>query len=151
MIGGTRVDYWRETLIKRAFMGGGTQNGAVGTFSAIQLWNPADSGKTLICDTITVGVPEAIRFALRHHNAVLTGVGGEGNKYLAEAVPVGEIHTQSGVAFGTDITPYRISAGKLTHTIKFLHPIIIGEGLGLIVQLYIANIDCTGTFEWIEV
>lgn len=150
MIGGTRVDYWRDTLIKRAFVGGGSASGGVATYAGVQLWNPAASGKLLICERafVTIAAPASVH--IRNDFATLASNGVEGNKYLNEAAPAGQVKFASVAIQGAAIGFIQLLAGDLSKTFRFQHPFIIPEGRGLNFFIDLLNTRMTVNFEWIE-
>ena len=152
MIGGTRVDYFRDTLVKRAFIGSAEFTAVAGQHSMVQLWNPAQSGKLLICHHADVTVSASTFIYINHHNAALIGAPPVGNKYLGEAVGVGVTHNESlGAIPGTNIA-YQYPRTNFDLISLFNRdPIIIPEGLGIVIAAVTVNLSIQATFEWIEV
>lgn len=156
MIGGTRVDYWKNTLTKRAFIQGANSLAQVGNYSHVQLWNPAASGKLLIVTHINIIVnPTAVLFiTIRSHNAALGVLTQGSNKYLSEADGVGATCGVNNAAqFGTQRSYFRNATGATIFKMPSLdtHPLIIAEGLGLILVTDLLNNELNALFEWIEV
>lgn len=150
MISGTRVDFWRNTLVKRAFIGGASETGGAGTFALIELFNVAESGVLLICDQIHISVGAACVVELRDFDATLTTAGDEGNKYLGEAAPLGQIKHFPAALPGDLIATFDMAAGRLSQLLTFVQPFIIPEGRALVVAAHLVETKCTANFEWIE-
>lgn len=153
MIGGTRIDYWRNTLRERAFIGGAAKAGPVNSFGMVQLWNPTDSGFILICNKIT-HVSDALvtnAHTLRFHNAALSGAESQGNKYLNGAAGVGLVKSGDSVMVGTLMFEFRAPPGVERRLLDHSDPIIIPEGLGLILTINSDTAINSTIFEWIEV
>ena len=150
MIGGNRVDYWRDTLIKRAFITGTSQTAVAAQNSHIQLWNPAASGKLLIVEKIGFKIQTAGTVYLAYYATTLaTLAASQGNKYLGEADGVGLIKraTNAG-ALGTTISRlYYVTEQEFV----FERPIIIGEEMGLVILNLTVDEYLKAYFEWIEV
>jgi len=151
MIGGTRVDYWRDALIKRAFVGGGECVAVAGQQSAVQLWNPAASGKLLIVNRIRANMDVAGTMYLAYYATALSAsLTSKGNKYLGEATSIGLIRYEANAGvLGTIIDRIYLPATSMFMEIFDVN-IIIGEGMGLSVTHLTANRRITADFEWIE-
>jgi len=149
MISETRVDYWRDSLVKRAFIGGASSPGT-GNPAAIQLWNPAASGKILICNRAVFMTELADLIYIKYYPTVFSSTGHRGNKYLGEAQPVGLIKYQSGAALGSTIGYLQTTAGNMMKTFRFHDPILIPEDMGLCFIMNTTGHRATVNFEWIE-
>lgn len=162
MIGGTKVDYWRHGLLEQSLVGSGhaTVGGAGGIAPSVQLWNPADSGKTLMCHGIQVLSDRTIAFpmSLNHHNAAISAVAGIfGNKHMGAAIGVGDVWVGTDIApVGTQITnffrpvvttPYDYPLYELRET--FVIP--AGMGLHVTTAVVATNIFLFVMFQWMEI
>lgn len=161
MTGGTRVDYWQHSLTERAFVGSGraTVGGAAGIAPSVQLWNPAASGKILVCHGIQVLSDYSIAspMTLNHHNTAISAVAGVfGNKYMGAGVGVGDVWVGTDIApAGTQITEFYRPVVTTPYDFPLYTPVspfVITEGMGLHVTTSVAstNIFLFVKFQWTE-
>lgn len=154
MIGGKRIDYFRDTLIGRAYIGGAVKVGPINSTS-IQLWNPADSGFFLILNKLN-SISEAaatVTYTLRYHTVALTGAENQANKYLGGAAGVGLVKSQdlTMAGVGTLIQEFGAPPGIERNFLENSDPMIIGEGLGITITCLNSSAHLSVIFEWIEV
>ena len=156
MIGGNTkavdVSQYLDTLKLKSFMGAAVAGASAGNRSMTQLWNPAASGKLLICSNAFIFVNQATstNVVIAHHNAALTTAGLQGNKYLAGAAPVGQCRQQNPAALlGTSIVDYRIIGND--HDIHFFPNVIVPEGLGLCISYAGVEMQFIVMYQWTEI
>ena len=150
MISGTRIDYWRNSLIKRTFIGGWESTVSGGNPMNVELWNPAASGKLLICNRVNVWCSGASKLRISHHNAAYANSGSQGNKYLGQAAGVGLIKYAGAALPATPIADNYIPA-TVNIPIEFVEPFIIPAGIGLVFSCVTTDLSLSVLFQWIEV
>lgn len=153
MLGGNRQDDFFNTLIKRAFIGGGNVLGAAANLTNCQLWNPAASGVIGIIRQAHIGIEATGDITLKYHTAALADDSGlvEINKYIGEAAPNLMVKwLQQGEGAGTFISYYRVSSVEKNRII-WDNPIIIPEGYGVHFCTVTTDINLLVTWEWTEV
>lgn len=152
MLNGSRIDFFRDTLKARAFVGGYSFDPT--NYAHIQLWNPADSGKGLIvsCAIGSIFTATGCVIRLHSHNAALTNAANtEANKYIGGAAPVGEIRYQDNTPYlGTHISDILWGVANIGSFINS-DPIYLPEGFGIHLLEISAGHPLTAHFEWIEV
>lgn len=153
---GTRVDFFRNSLIERAFLQGVHTAAVAGNNSHVQLWNPAASGKLLILTHIDIIVnPAAVLFvSIRLYNAALGALTQGSNKYLGEPDGVGATCGVNNVGqLGVAMAFFRNDTGATIFKMPSLdtHPFVIPEGMGLVLVTDLVNSELNALFEWIEV
>jgi len=148
--------WYYDVLQEKAFIGSAhALSSAAGTAPMVQLWNPAASGKILLCQSIQVvaAIATGQPLALARHNAALADPGEHGNKYLNEPLGVGLIKEDTNAIVGTDICEfYHIQ--NTPYDLPFLSPvqsILIPQGWGLIVRTHATSTtNLFAMFQWIE-
>jgi len=148
--------WYYDSLQKKAFIGGGEISGTSMFYASVQLWNPAASGKNLICEKVHISedIAAAQIVTIRHHNAAITTAASQGNKYLNEAAGVGLVKKHAtDTLLGTEIAQLKLKPGNGLCPGVLKSPIIIGPGLGLLLQ-YLTLVDgqiLSVMFEWTEI
>lgn len=88
--------FLEELLRGRAFVGGGTQGGAGGTFSHIQLFNPLASGVTVIVTSITASQGSGLDLIVAVNTAALTtNITTVGNQLAGGVAPVATLNSEN--------------------------------------------------------
>lgn len=155
MMGGTRVDYWRDTIIERGFHGSGQQIGVAGEYPGVQLWNPAASGKILIVDRITSHSNAAKSHRMYYDNAALSTAAYEVSKHFDAALAAsgGQVFKDSLAVIANYGT--RVSSDIINNDfIKWVEgkaPFMIDPGYGLSIVCSDLETSLRIIFEWIEV
>ena len=162
MIGGTKNIFkdtgeFFHTLNKQSFISGGTRAPTGGNIINIQLWNPAASGKVLICQRLVAYIQTSTPkyFNIGHHNAALAdGLLDMGNKFLGQGAGAGSLRYASGAALGTSIC--RIyDLGSTLHQQKTSFPfkqgILIPEGFGLTINPENVDVSLHCQIQWFEI
>lgn len=148
-------DSWfYNTLRKETFIGSATAYTDINARAAVQLWNPAASGKNLLChDIMLMATVTAFTIPLHfaHHNAALPTAGIQGNKWLTEAAGVGLVkyETNQVALVGTDIALLPIQPNIYIH-IPLDKPVLIDPGTGLTLGIIQGDKYLTATFQWVE-
>jgi hypothetical protein len=151
MIKGNRVDYWKQSYQKRAYVRGAAQNAVAGEYSHIELWNPAASGVNLIVTQAVASCGSWNLMSLCWHNAAFAAGAAARNKYFDEAI------SNAFVRWDTDANLIGIIIASVKHGetitpfIKQDHPIVVIEDRGLIIRCDIVNSIVSGLFHWMEV
>lgn len=155
MIGGKRTDFFKNSLIKRTFIQGVNTLALAANNSHVQLWNPAASGKILIVTHIDVIInPAAVLFvSMRSHNAALGALTQGSNHYLGEADGVGATCGVNNVGqLGVLRAYFRNDTGATIYKMPIMSdcPLIIPEGLGLVLVTDLINSELSALFHWME-
>jgi len=147
--------WYYNTLKKEAFIGSALcTTGMATTRGHIQLWNPVASGKHLLLEEMQVFTDNVTGSLIEtgHYNLELANDGIWGNKYLAEAVGVGEVHEEPiSAGVGTIIADFTIISLEYQRLI-FKNPILIPAGQSFIVRginSYVKLMRCI--FQWKEI
>lgn len=153
MIGGTRVNFWENTLIERAFIGAGGADAVADQYAGVQLWNPANSEILIICRRISVWNPTGRNVNLYYDTNALTDAGVESNKRVGAGMTanVAQILTQEKanlVNYGTAMT--NSLKADCVNELLLYEPIIIDAGYGVICVNNTINETFKVQFEWLE-
>lgn len=141
--------WYYDTEQKRSFIGGGSNSGGAATYAHAQLWNPAASGKRLILQSLQLGTASTTWLWIADSTSALGADGFEGNKYLGEAAPVGQVkHTANATLQGSQRS---VAFVDVQGNFPIKPNIIIPEGRGLIIAPGNLNVDLWAQFQWIEV
>ena len=145
--------WYYDSLQKKAFIGSGDASASAAEYSCVQLWNPAASGKILMCSKLWA-MTNAVALsclALNHHSAALLTAGIQGNKYLAEAAGAGLVKQgYPGAITGTNIENWTMQPNKFT-PLNLDAPITIGQGLGLVAGIDDDQTKLYVCFQWTEI
>jgi len=156
------ISSWYYSSRGTAFVGSGraTVAGVGGISPSVQLWNPADSGKNLICHGIQVLSDYVIgnAMALNYHNAAISAVPGIfGNKYMGGGIGVGDIWIGTDIAVaGTQITNFFRPVVTTPYDFPLYDPVqsfVIPQGMGLHITTAVnsTSIFLFVMFQWVEV
>lgn len=156
-VGALRVARFGDAITRAAtaFLGYGFQGLSAGNFAAVQLKNPAASGKLVYVDRISgAGGGVAGKMGLYRHDVDLaTAIGAAANKDLGGAASSALLKKITGAALvGTVIAERRVDANGASGGYEFVFnpPLRLGEGEGLVVQLNTVSSDVDAAFEFRE-
>jgi len=141
-----------RTLAGVAFMGYAYCVPTNGQFSHVQLLNPDGSGRNLHVGQVGFYSSGAVAqgIALAQYSTPLTTLARKGaSKRIGGGVSVAEVRTKTDVANLFVGGPMAALAKGLT-TLKFLEPIMIPPGFGIVLLNAAAGEDIGGTFEYFE-
>jgi hypothetical protein len=136
-----------------AFMGYNAIGASAGNYGQVQLWNPPGSGKNLIVGAIT---PQAVANQTFIASTASIDIGG------ANVVPAPKMagHATPSVAgiraIATAALPARVVNSNMMvqaynpQPYRFIEPIIVPPGRGLMLNTGSVNQECFCTFEWFE-
>lgn len=141
-----------RTRAGSAFFGGTSAAAAAGFYSAVQLWNPAGSGKELIVSKAIIGCSLDATGYIRASNVALTNDGSAfGSKYLGGAGTVAKFMRSSAEATipGSPLIIVMTKAG-VSEWVEFREPVIIPQGYGLITVMNSVNAAVVFSAEFSE-
>jgi hypothetical protein len=144
-----------RTLANAAFSSAAGVSAAAGQFACAQLLNPAASGRRLILTQLILGIAGAAsNIQVGQHDAALaTLVGAPLSKNLGGAVSVAQLRVESAVALPL-VAPFLSDQYAQQATtappIVFREPIVLAEGVGILVQSNLAANAVIATFEFTE-
>lgn len=144
-----------STAASIAYEGGGKAQPVSGKYTAIQLWNPAGSGKTGVVDLMTVSPSSGQAAGWDFTATALTGSAfyehNKRNGLLGLPSPSLLIRTQqltaSVINGGFPIGGTTIGTNAV---IPFTAPLMIEEGYGLVVQTEAVTVTLKAYFQWRE-
>lgn len=143
-----------RTLANMAYGAGGNPNGVAGQYSQLQLWNPSNSGKRLVVESMLVWAQNGgCTFYFESSTAALATLVANGQpKLLSGNAGIGAVYTGSTATAppaGSAIGTMPVSTGT-TYSVVPHEPYVIPPGYGLVIINNLANNSIAGSFEWYE-
>lgn len=147
-------DSINRSLAGSSYIGKGYQTGTTGQYPAVQLWNPAGSGKNVILETSTIESGSAGQVVFGSNSASIGGTlqTTVSAKLVSKGVGVAQILTAA-VASGNQGQIF----GAITMTangninLPFRDPIVLPPGYGFFVAgAGASGVDLLAMFEWYE-
>jgi hypothetical protein len=144
-----------RTLAGFAYMGAGAILGEASKYPHVQLFNPAESGRNIVLESMLISVtlastvdfgPQAVQLAEVFPAAPVS------KKFKAGATPtVGVIRRQNAVSnqLGNAFANIMVQPSA-TVPIVFTEPVVIMPGMGMMVQSESVNNTMAVTFEYFE-
>lgn len=155
-VGGQRVNvdkilkddsWYANELAKCSFVANASPGAVASQYSHVMLFNPADSGKIVICKSISVTVTAIQTFNTSAYDTELANAGNEYNRYLGETGPSGRLSYETNVALlGTVLETCR-TAGRVGDPF----PYILKQGKGILTACTTVNYGFNLSYGWIEV
>ena len=134
-----------------AFLGGGKRGNVAGKYSGSQLLNPASSGVLVLIDSINIAAGSTSDAMIYLYNTALS--------FSAPGTSCLDLSTDSTATInfeasssllGTLITRYRLQADT-QYFVPMDYPIILSEGIGLVVWGDTINMAIYASFNWREI
>jgi hypothetical protein len=144
-----------RTLSNSAFMATVFQAAVAAQMAHAQLWNPAASGKNLIVEAVSVMTSGASgTFGVGAKNAALaTAYNAPAPKLLGGAAPMSLSFTQTNavslITAGSQLLAINATTNQLV-AYRFVEPVVVPPGFGLIAWNNILNTDISANFEFFE-
>lgn len=142
-----------RSLSNSAFGGGAVSAIVAAQYAQIQLWNPSNSGKRLVVESLLMWSNGQCTFYFESSTAALGTLVQSGQaKLLGGAAGVGSVYTgnvASAPPAGNAIGSMPASAAT-TLSIAPHEPFVVPPGYGLLIATNLANNQIAGGFEWYE-
>jgi hypothetical protein len=137
----------------QAFGANAVADASAGLVSAVQLWNPAGSGRLLVMDQVIAGSNVAGRIVFQTGNVAMSTLISivSGNKLAAGASSVAERRLEVSAippAFAT-VGNFLVQAGA-SEVIKMESPVVMPPGTGFGVRHFSVNADVVASFQYYE-
>lgn len=140
-----------RSIANVAFSGGVSAAASVGNYTSVQLWNPAGTGKRLVCPALTSIPIATVNYALRSSVAALTTAAAAPQaKILGGSAGVAEIRYDATAALPGTSNLFTWLHKTEQPPISFDEPFIIMPGFGLIVSNLTPNAGLTANFQFFE-
>lgn len=141
-----------RTLTNTAFMGGAGIAAVAAQYAAIQLWNPAGSGKNVIVEKFEFGSNLTAYAYFHWRNAALsTLVGGVTSKQTGGATSTAQLYKETNAALVNTNNWVTITTTGTASVQRVLsEPIVVKPGYGLTSICGIVNQDNSSVFEFYE-
>lgn len=141
-----------RTFTALSFVGGYYANASGGQYSALQLLNPAGSGRNLVCTQINYSRKTVWGVYLSRYNTPMTEDRSVNitNKLIGAAAPVAQLRRGWFGAIVGNVFTYAHLADSFVSLLKFADPMIIPPGAGIAAVCDSVNVEFAATFEWYE-
>ena len=141
-----------RTIANNAFIGVNLYSAVAAQYSKVQLWNPANTGKSLILGAFSFSSTVAGSVYARYNTAALaiSGSLSPASKLVGGAAPSALFRVES-AATVTD--PTLAGFNFLANSAVFYtpkEPFVIRPGYGLVINHQTVNADISANFEWFE-
>jgi len=146
------IDWLYQIRQNRGFIAGGEQAGAVGAYSHIQLYNPANSGRVVIIKKLFVSVDVSALVHVRTYDTALatlitTGI----NLATGGSAGAGQLKkTTNAAILGTFVVGAWVPSGQIFELVKDWW-FLLNQATGILIVPDSANNKIQSWWEWTEI